>query len=280
MKRLLVFAVATAVCLVLPTASLAGHGLKLDHAVPFTPGQAPPAGFQSGGDGAKWEFLATIPTGNPQSDLDFFTQGGNTFASVGTLAIGPNAGGQTIVQLTANGKVTQDSLQYISSHPSATCVSDPSAALGLQHDVEATPKGNTMLNSTNRHAVRKDTQLLIDATDASGRCHDQGAGGIADAPPGGLEIIDVTDVANPVEIGLVSHIGEAHTINIDPKRPHIVYSVTSDSVRVSKQGKRYVRENEDPASSQRFNLDGFEVTDISSCMNFPKGTSVETKREQ
>ena len=269
----------TALLLLMPLEAVAHD--KFDHPAPgFTAPGPPSTAFNSGGKGATWDLLGTFATGNPHSDIDFFEQRGETFASVGTLGSGPNAGGQTIVQLTANGKVTQDSLQYVSSHPSATCVSDPSAALGLQHDVEATPKGNTMLNSTNRHAVRKDTQLLVDATDASGRCHDQGAGGIAEAPPGGLEIIDVTDVDNPVEIGLVSHIGEAHTINIDPKRPHIVYSVTSDSVRVSKQGKRYVRENEDPASSQRFNLDGFEVTDISSCMNLPKGTSVETKREQ
>ena len=35
------------------------------------------------------------------------------------------------------------------AHPSASCVSDPSAALGLQHDVEATPKGGAILNTFN-----------------------------------------------------------------------------------------------------------------------------------
>ena len=36
----------------------------------------------------------------------------------------------------------------------------------------------------------------------------------------------MTDPDNPHELGLTSHIGESHTVNIDPKRPHIAYSVT------------------------------------------------------
>jgi hypothetical protein len=76
---------------------------------------------------------------NPQSDLDFFTQGGQTYASVGVLGSTVNGGGQMIVRLMdEHGNVYP---KYVSNHPSATCVSNPSAALGLQHDVEATPKG-------------------------------------------------------------------------------------------------------------------------------------------
>ena len=54
-------------------------------------------GLNAGGAGAKWKLLTTFPTGNPHTDLDYFTWGGETYASVGTLGIGPNAGGQTIV---------------------------------------------------------------------------------------------------------------------------------------------------------------------------------------
>ena len=46
----------------------------------------------------------TIPTGNPHTDIDFFSSGGETYASVGTLAAGPNAGGQTIIKLTDKGR--------------------------------------------------------------------------------------------------------------------------------------------------------------------------------
>jgi hypothetical protein len=214
-------------------------------------------GLNAGGPGAKWKLVTTFPTGNPHTDLDFFTWGGDTYASVGTLAVGPNAGGQTIVQLTRSGRVEP---RLVAGHPSASCLSNPSAALGLQHDVEATPKA--------------DAQLLIDATDAAGRCHDQGAAGVSGAPRGGLELVDVTNVIDPVEIGLTSHAGEAHTVNVDPKRPHIAYAVTSDAVTVT-GGKR---QNEVPGSSDRWDLDGFEVVDLSSCMNFPAGTSVDLKR--
>jgi hypothetical protein len=176
----------------------------------------------------------------------------------------------------------------VNNHPSASCVSEPSAALGLQHDVEATPKGGAFpLNTYNPGADKRPAQLLVDATDAAGRCHDQGIAGIVGAPYGGLELLDVAELLNPTddgltsEIGLTSHIGESHTVNVDPRRPHIAYSVTSDSVTVSDtngDGVPDKRNNEDPASSQRYNLDGFEVVDMSSCMNFPAGTTIAAKR--
>jgi Ca2+-binding RTX toxin-like protein len=272
--RALLVGAALALVAAVPTAAHAGHGL-LDHPAPaFTPQGSPPGGVQAGGPGARWQLVDTIATGNPHTDIDFFTQGDTMYASVGTLATGPNAGGQTIVRLSQGGTVDP---QFVAAHPSASCVSDPGNALGLQHDVEATPKGNALLNTDNPFAVRSDTQLLIDATDAPGRCHDQGVLGLVQAPQGGLEIIDVTDPSDPVEIGFTSHIGEAHTVNIDPKRPHIAYVSTSDNVTVNSDG---TRANEDPASSERFDLDGFEVVDLSSCMNFPPGTGVAEKRAQ
>jgi hypothetical protein len=277
MKRLL-FASVLAIAVALPANAFAGHGLgergKLDHPTPaFAPSAPAATTVNSGGEGAEWEIVTTIATGNPHTDLDFFTQNGEMYAAVGTLAVGANAGGQTVVQLTDRGEVSP---QFVSAHPSAACLSNPSAALGLQHDVEATPKGEAPLNISNPFADRRDAQLLIDATDAPGRCHDQGTLGISGVPRGGLEIIDITDVANPIEIGLTSHIGEAHTVNVDPKRPHIAYAVTSDSVGRTADGQR---QNEDPDDAQRFRLDGFEIVDLSSCMDFEPGISVEEKRE-
>ncbi len=77
-----------------PAASMA-H--ELDHPAPsLTAPVAPPtANFNSGGPGAKWELLDTLVTGNPHSDLDFFTQGGETYASVGLLGSSANGGGQS-----------------------------------------------------------------------------------------------------------------------------------------------------------------------------------------
>ena len=269
------------VALGLPASAHAGHGLELmDHEAPsFTQPTTPPPGFQSGGKGAKWEHVTTIPTGNPHTDLDFFEQGGNTFASVGTLGIGANGGGQTILQLTNGDKVAP---KFVSSEPTATCLSQPDQALGLQHDVEATPKGDAILNTDVLAATRSDTQLLVDATDNPGRCHDQGPGGLAPtSPQGGLEIIDVADPKNPETIGLTSHVGESHTVNIDPKRPHIAFSVTSDNVGVDKDGRRrneFATNATIPPSTDKFDLDGFEVVDLSSCMNFAPNTTLDEKR--
>jgi hypothetical protein len=276
--RPLVAALAAAAVLV-PGAALA-HEL-FDHAPPsLGPRPAPTtAGANMGPETAQWQFVTSIATGNPHTDLDFFTRNGNTYASVGTLGVAPNGGGQTIVQLTDGSEVRP---RFVSQAPTASCVANEAAALGLQHDIEASPKGGQILNSFNPFAPQGDAQILVDATDAQGRCHDseffggvsaQGVTVVRDKM-GGLEIIDVNDPSNPREIGLTSHIGESHTVNIDPKRPHIAYSVTSDSTSVNAEG---VRSNETEGSTSRA-LDGFEVVDLSSCMNFPVGTSITDKR--
>ena len=280
MRRLVVVLFALALAMTLPGVASADHDPP--GGTQARPGE--PVPNQSGGE---WEIIGSFLTGNPHTDVDFFTQDGATYAAVGTLAIGPNRGGQTIVKLTdEKGDVSLDTLQYIAGHPSATCISNPSAALGLQHDVEAAPKGDIATNWTDATRKGGDAEIIIDATDQRGRCHDQGTLGLSGAPLGGLEIVDITDIENPKEIGLTTHIGEAHTVNIDPRRPHIAYAVSSDSVSVDDKLHRL---NEDwtapnqvgqpAANAQRFRLDGFEVVDLSSCMYFPKGTSIDEKRD-
>ena len=271
MRRIGLLLLASVALLVPASAAQAGHGL-LDHPAPAFSTGAPSTAFLSGRAEAQWELVATFPTGNPHTDIDFFTKGGETYMSAGTLGTGPNGGGQTILKLTNGGVVSPS---FVAGHPSAACPSNPVSALGLQHDVEATPKGGAILNTPNAVASKKEAQLLIDASDANGRCHDGGTFGLSNTPQGGLEIIDVTDPAAPKEIGLTSHIGEAHTVNIDPKRPHIAYAVTSDSVSVDENG---VRANEVAGSGEELSLDGFEVVDLSSCMNFPAGTTLAQKR--
>ena len=241
----------------------------LDHPVPSFSEAAPlSTGVNAGGENAKWELVATIPTGNPHTDLDFFTSGGETFASVGTLADGPNAGGQTIIRLTDKGEISPS---YVTGHPSASCLTATTSATGLQHDVEATPKGGALPSSPNPYIDKRDAQLLLDSTDATGRCHDQGTLGVAGAKQGGIEIIDITDPAKPKEIALTSHVGQAHTVNVDPKRPHIAFDITQDGVTLDDAGTR----SNEAGGNQ---LDGFELVDMSSCMNFPAGTTIDQKR--
>ena len=250
-----------------------------DHPAPSFSEPAPlSSSLNAGGENAEWELVATIPTGNPQTDLDFFTIDGVTYASVGSLAIGPNSAGQNIIRLTnEQGEVDP---AYVAGHPSATCVSDPTAATGLQHDAEASPKGTSLPQFPNPYIDQRDTQVVLDATDAYGRCHDQGTlGQLVDAPYGGLEIIDVTDPANPKEIGLTSHIGEAHTVNVDPKRPHIAYVSSSDSMNLIAEGEENEgeRPNEQEGNTSKA-FDGIEVVDFSSCLNFPEGATLDQKR--
>jgi hypothetical protein len=268
MRRISLWLAAAAVAL---AGAVPATAHMLDHPAPGFSDAAPPLSTQinAGGENASWELLATIPTGNPHSDLDFFTHKGNTYAAVGTLGIGPNAGGQTIVKLTEGDQVAPS---YVSGHPSAACPTATTAATGLQHDVEATPKGETIPNAPNPFIDRRDAQLLVESTDGEGRCHDNGTLGLAGAPLGGLEIVDITDPAAPKELALTSHIGEAHTVNVDPKRPHIAFDVTQDGTSVGADGKR-ANETEGNA------LDGFEVVDMKSCMNFPPGTTLAQKRE-
>ena len=261
-------AVIVVVAASLTAAGSAGAHL-LDHPIPSFSQPAPlSTEANSGGQDAEWELVTTIPTGNAHSDLDFFTRGGDTYASVGTLGVGPNAGGQTIVRLTNGGAVKPS---YVTGHPSASCITTTQSATGLQHDVEATPKGGTFLQQPNPFVAKGDAQLLVEATDAAGRCHDQGVLGQS-APQGGLEIIDITDPAKPKEIGLTVHVGQAHTVNVDPKRPHIAFDVTQDGVPIE-NGKRA---NE----TTGLQMDGFEVVDMSSCMNFPAGVSIAEKRDR
>ncbi|HEV2814960.1 MAG TPA: hypothetical protein VGW10_17015 [Solirubrobacteraceae bacterium] len=271
---------AAAAAAIVLSGTAAAHEL-FDHTAPsLTPRPAPTTmGASMGPATAQWEFVTSIATGNPHTDLDFFRRNGNTYATVGTLGVAPNGGGQTIVQLTDGDEVRP---RFVSQAPTASCIANEAAALGLQHDVEVSPKGGQILNTFNPYAPQGDAQVIVDATDANGRCHDQGAfGGVSGQgqtvvrdKQGGLEIIDVNDPSNPREIGLTSHIGEAHTVNVDPKRPHIAYAVTSDSTAVNAQG---VRANEVEGSTSRA-LDGFEVVDMSTCINFPTGTSITEKR--
>ena len=159
-----------------------------------------------------WRFLANL--GPMQgTDLEFFFRGKTTYVSAGTLGQAP-AGtpafvGQRIVQLTDSRGTVLESPKVVADHGSARCTINTSAT-GLQHDVQAIP--------------RQDTQLLIDTTDAVGRCHDTASGG--------LEILDVSGLGTPGfqvrEIGLVRLNGLSHTVTADVTRPGILYNNGGD----------------------------------------------------
>ena len=222
----------------LAPAAAAAHWL--DHAGPPPVSVPPPSSnFNSGGPGAEWELIETVTTGNPHTDLDFFTQGGETYASVGTLAVGPNGGGQTIVKLTDGGNVdpeliAQHSLGELHHRPQRRDRA-PARRRGVAEG-QRDPQRRQPLRRPHRHPDHHRRHRRARAAATTRAC----SGSRAPRRRAGSRSSTSPTSTKPVEIGLTSHIGEAHTVNVDPKRPHIAYAVTSDSVSVN--ARRAARE--------------------------------------
>jgi hypothetical protein len=165
---------------------------------------SPPAEIITTGAGT-WEFIDNFPA-NPGTDLKFLAKAGDVFAFSGTLGQADvDHVGQRMIQL-VDGRVVAP--QWLADHGSAHCTTEnPSGTTGLQHD--AALAGQT---------------ILVDTTDATGRCHD-GAGG-------GLELVDISAIGRPTfeprEIHLTRHAGTSHTVTVDATRPWIVYNSSSD----------------------------------------------------
>jgi hypothetical protein len=191
---------------------------QADHTDPRQP-LAPTSGATADGiqrgDGS-WTHIANLPglaspalTGGG-TDLEFFSPAGSSdvWGAFGTLGQ-DEAGsvGQRFVRLTQDGEVRP---QWVADHGSAHCATSNTSVTGLQHDTQV--------------GQLKGITLLTDTTDASGRCHDSGGGGI--------EIVDVSRLHSttfaPREVHLVRFPGFSHTNTVDADRPWIVYSSSSD----------------------------------------------------
>lgn len=157
-----------------------------------------------------WEFIRNFPP-NPGTDVKFFKHHKALYAAAGTLgqADEQNVGQRIIQLLDAKGELA---IEWVADHGSANCpTANPSGTTGLQHDQTVTPA--------------KNPKLLIDTTDATGRCHDPAGGG--------LEIVDISKIHDPEfeprEIHLTRHVGTSHTVTRDAKRPWIIYNNASQS---------------------------------------------------
>jgi putative cell wall-binding protein len=199
----------------------------------------------------EWEHTWWLP-GHEASDVTFFRKGGNLYAAQGTLGQGPQRTvyvGQRIVQLMKGDEMLEPP-RIRADHGSAACTFEPippaTSATGLQHDSFATPPG--------------DPEILTDTTDATGRCHDTGGGGI--------ELIDISglddDEFEPRELHLLRFNAYSHTTTLDPERPWIIYS------------------NNSSANGTNF----LDFADIRSCLSESNGglipdgvTDLERKRE-
>jgi hypothetical protein len=234
-KTLAILCLAT-VMVLLPSAAFADHTDPREKlAETMDPGTTQLLTFGEG----EWEFIRNFPA-NPGTDLKFFRREGRIFAAAGTLGQADEQHvGQRIIKLTnKRGNVKP---KWWADHGSANCpTANPSGTTGLQHDQTLVPKSKP--------------RIMIDTTDASGRCHDPAGGG--------LELIDVSgDIFpkkdyEPREVHLTRHAGTSHTVTRDAKRPWVIYNNSSDSA-----GRPWV-----------------DVLDIKSCLK--TGLSLEEKRKE
>ncbi|MGH3343895.1 MAG: hypothetical protein ACRDPK_13685 [Carbonactinosporaceae bacterium] len=243
MRRLSSWSVALAtVALLVPL----GPPAAADHTDPRAP-LAPTNGVTTTGiargDGT-WQHVANFPGGASNAltgggtDLEFFTPAGSkdVYGAFGTLGQDDVGGvGQRVIQLTQGGRVEP---RWVADHGSGHCeTANPGGTLGLQHDSQVAQQGKV--------------RLLTDTTDATGRCHDPDGGGI--------EIVDVSKIADPKaeprEAHLVRLAGFSHTHTVDSQRPWIIYNSSSDFA-----GRNWV-----------------EVIDIRSCFGSASWTLAERR---
>lgn len=219
MRRRAAMTALLTVAVVGPAApALADHTDPGDRLSPIAPG-LPAELALSSGEG-EWQHLANV--GPMQgTDLEFFVKDGVTYVSGGTLGqveddvtgglpVGTTGFvGQRILRLTDASGTVLDQPEVVADHGSASC-STSTSATGLQHDVQAVPL--------------EDTSVLVDTTDATGRCHDSSGGG--------LEIIDVSGLGREGfevrELGLLRFNGLSHTVTADRDRPGILYNNGAD----------------------------------------------------
>ena len=183
------------------------------------------------GEGS-FEFIRNFPAplgaalSGSGSDHKYFRFGDELFVSTGNLGQGDVGNvGQRFFRLEDKNGVDP---QWVADHGSAACTIANTSVTGLQHDA-------ALLGQTSSSALRQITkvparsmvvkpEIIIDTTDAGGRCHDPNGGG--------LELIDVTRIQDPAfeprEIHLIRHAGFSHTVTVDDRRPWIAYNSSSD----------------------------------------------------
>jgi hypothetical protein len=246
--------------------ALAGAPAGADHTdpnSPIVPIVQRPDEARTFGEGT-WEHIANFGgVGLTGTDVKFFHRNGATYMTGGQLGqTQATSVGQRVLQLTDEaGNVDP---KFVADHGSAYCP-DPtnaSATTGLQHDAAVTPRvyGSDFFSDA---VAKPDAELIIDNTDAVGRCHD--------SPVGGWELVDITglgeDGFEPREVHLTRFTGYSHTVTADATRPWIIYNSTSDF-------------GADPTNDENplgIGKAWIDIADIRTCLGL-EGKTLEEKR--
>lgn len=210
MRRTVMVAVLTAAFMLPATAAFADH-------VP--PNIGAPTGLPADNPSKQvgdWRFLANLPAGPGAVlplgvDWEPFSRGDKSYVAFSSMTMGI-----TIVDVTDPLHPVRVS-DYASAFGCPTGAAEalaggaeePGNVVGWENDLSITPDGMIGILGTD------------EITTPSGRCHDPAGGG--------LELVDMSDVANPRTLHLTRNAGQAHSVTVDPKRPWLAYLSTSDS---------------------------------------------------
>ncbi|HEV3475260.1 MAG TPA: hypothetical protein VG602_07840 [Actinomycetota bacterium] len=229
-KRSLTAALAAGLIASFGAPALADHKDPRQPIVPLQPGfPGQPALTQGEGE---FSFIRNFPAplgaalSGSGSDHKYFRFGEDLFVSTGTLGQGDVGNvGQRFFQLEDENGVNP---RWVADHGSAACTIANTSVTGLQHDAallgQASPADLRRGASVPSRSMVVEPEIIVDTTDAAGRCHDPNGGG--------LEFIDVTGIQDPAfkprEIHLIRHAGFSHTVTTDDRRPWILYNNSSD----------------------------------------------------
>ena len=199
-----------------------------------------------------WEHIKSFG-GTTGTDVKFFHRNGQIFAAGGQLGQAePAIVGQRLLKLTdPDGTVNPE---WVADHGSAYCgdISNVRSTTGLQHDNVIVPR--VPYADFFKRGAKPNGQLLIDAVDAVGRCHDK--------TNGGLEFVDVsglgTEGFEPREVHLTRLNGTSHTVTADATRPWIIYNSMSEF------GTDPSADDENPVG---IGMAWIDVLDIRTCLN-------------
>lgn len=187
-----------------------------------------PAGFPAdqpypvNGRSGEWRFVANFPMGPGTvaplgTDVERFVRGGKIHTIVGSMTLGFRVFRYDLLSLTSRPVPVSD---YSSAFGCPNATPEALIANKVEGDEDLSDAIGAVSGWQDDVQVNADGTLVSLATDADGRCHDPAGGGV--------ELVDISNLADPTLFHLVRNFGEAHNTTID-KRRGLIYISSSDT---------------------------------------------------
>lgn len=216
---------AFGIVMILLLVALLGPVVRADH---IPSGASAPSGFPTdvpypvNGSSGSWTFIANFPMGPGTeqqlgTDVETFVRGGKTHVVIGSMTLGFRIFRYESLSLQSKPVPVADFSSAFGC-PNAT----PEAL--IQNKVEGDEDLSDAIGAVSGWQddvqVNADGTLVSIATDADGRCHDPAGGGV--------ELVDISNLARPTLFHLVRSFGEAHNNTIDRRRG-LIFISSSDT---------------------------------------------------